>query len=79
AAKTGATEVIVAGGAEIYRAALPLADRIELTEVALTPDGDARFPALDPAAWEEVARVGPERGPKDDADMVFVTLRKRGS
>lgn len=74
AARDGVEAVIVAGGAAIYRAALPYADRIELTEVALTPDGDARFPALDAAGWRETARSLPVRGENDDAAMVFITF-----
>jgi len=45
------TEVFVAGGGEIYRAALNHADRAIITEIDLTPDGDAFFPLLDPAQW----------------------------
>lgn len=52
----GETEAFVVGGGEIYREALPLADRLELTLVHATFDGDARFPEFDPAAWTEVAR-----------------------
>ena len=48
--------VCVIGGAEIYALFLPLADRIELTEIATTPEGDISIPALDKADWQEVAR-----------------------
>lgn len=44
----------VIGGAEIYRLFLPLATRIELTEVHLSPPGDAVVPPFD--GWREVAR-----------------------
>ena len=46
-----ATEVFIAGGGEIYRATLNRADRAIITEIDLTPEGDAFFPALDPAQW----------------------------
>lgn len=52
---SNAAEVMVIGGGEIYRAALPRADRIELTEVQGGFDGDAHF-AFDRALWREVAR-----------------------
>lgn len=39
------------GGGEIYAQAIALADRLELTEVEAEPDGDARFPPLEAAAW----------------------------
>jgi dihydrofolate reductase len=45
-------EVMVAGGETIYRAVLPKADRLYITHVELSPEGDARFPAIDPEEWE---------------------------
>jgi dihydrofolate reductase len=47
-------DVSVIGGAEIYALLLARADRIELTEVHLSPDGDAIVPAF--TGWREVAR-----------------------
>ncbi len=46
-------EIMVIGGAEIYRAALPLARRIYLTSVHGEIEGDAHFPALDRGDWSE--------------------------
>jgi dihydrofolate reductase len=57
-----AAEAFVIGGGQIYAAALPLADAVVATEIDRDVDGDAHFPALDPADWIEVsreARVGP--------------------
>jgi dihydrofolate reductase len=71
-----APHVMVIGGAEIYRLFLPLADRIELTEVALEPAGDAVIDYPDPAEWREIAR---EDYPADDAGRPaysFVTLTR---
>lgn len=50
-----APHVWVIGGAEIYRLFLPLADRIELTEVHLSPEGDARLEGR-LEGWSEVSR-----------------------
>jgi dihydrofolate reductase len=47
--------VMIIGGAEIYERALPLASRIELTQVHRAFDGDARF-ELDRTGWKETAR-----------------------
>ena len=41
------SEISVVGGAEIYKAALPFADRVELTQVHLTVAGDTRLPPAD--------------------------------
>ena len=79
AGEMGTDEIIIAGGEEIYRALLDRTDLIELTEVALELEGDAHFPALDPAEWREIARVTPPRGEKDEADFAFVTLARRGA
>jgi dihydrofolate reductase len=53
-------DVMVIGGGEVYAQALPLADAVSLTEVHLSPRGDARFPSLDPADWREVSREAHE-------------------
>ncbi len=50
-----AVNVMVIGGGEIYREALPRADRIELTEVHRAIEGDAHF-AFDRSGWREIAR-----------------------
>ena len=44
------------GGAEIYNLFLPLADRIELTEIAAQPEGDTSVPDFDVAEWDELSR-----------------------
>jgi dihydrofolate reductase len=72
-----APHVMVIGGAEIYRLFLPLADRIELTEVALEPKGDAVIDYPDAADWREATR---EDHPADEAGRPaysFVTLARR--
>lgn len=75
AAKAGVEEVCVIGGAQLYEATLPLADRIVLTEVDLEPDGDAHF-RFDRAAWREVSSERVATGPKDDADFTVRVLEK---
>lgn len=49
-------DVMVAGGAEVYAAALEVADEQVLTEVHLEPDGDVHYPAFDRAEWTEARR-----------------------
>lgn len=56
ARRAGETEALVAGGAEIYRQALPQADRFYLTEVDAEPPGDTYFPDWDRAPWTETDR-----------------------
>jgi dihydrofolate reductase len=59
-----APEVFVAGGSGIYRAALPYADRLQLTRIEQEFAGDAFFPEVDFTGWRLTAeeRFGPEPG-----------------
>ena len=79
ARETGAAGIALVGGGDVYAQALPVTDRVELTEVRLAPDpaGAVLFPELPTADWVEVGRVAGERGAKDEADFDFVTLRRR--
>ena len=72
-----ATEIAVIGGAEIYAQWMDIADRLEITEVHARPDGDTRFPAVNMAEWDEVARTRNPAGPHDSADYSYVTYRRR--
>jgi dihydrofolate reductase len=49
-------DAYIAGGAEVYRQTLGIADRLEITEVDLSPEGDTWFPPVDWSQWREVAR-----------------------
>jgi len=51
AAGRGDDEAFVAGGAEIYTLALPLADRLYLTRIEAPFEGEARFPEFDESGW----------------------------
>ncbi len=52
----GVSEITIIGGAEIYRAVLPRADRIYLTEVHEAVEGDTVFPDYDRDEWNETSR-----------------------
>ena len=70
-------EVCVIGGGEIYRAALPAADVIYLTEVHHSFEGDAHFPPLSPTDWREETRERHEADEQHAYAFSFVTLRRR--
>lgn len=55
-------EVFVIGGAEIYGQALPLAQRLYLTEVAQDFAADAFFPEFSPGDWTEISRSATNNG-----------------
>ncbi len=78
AAASGAQEIFVIGGGEIYALALPLAHRLELTEVDAEFPGDAYFPDFDRGAWREVHRES--RAPEGPGGLSFdfATYDRRG-
>lgn len=69
-ALAGPTEVFIVGGGEIYQQAMPFADRLMLTEVEQSPDGDVVFPTIEPAHWRETARQAHE-------GFAFVTYERK--
>jgi dihydrofolate reductase len=74
----GASEIIVAGGGEIYAQTIGISHRLYITEVDLTPHCDAQFPPIDASQWREVKRENGVRGPRDAADFVFVDYERAG-
>jgi dihydrofolate reductase len=74
---TGASEAFVIGGAEIYRAMLPACERLVITEIGQSFEGDAFFPALDPAQWREMSRAQQPPGGEPPLDFSFVEYARR--
>jgi dihydrofolate reductase len=70
------TDIMVIGGAAIYAQAMPFADRLEITRIHKTAEGDAAFPAIDPALWREASREPHPAGANDDAAFDFVSYIK---
>jgi dihydrofolate reductase len=70
-------EIITAGGGEIYAQTIGRADRMYITEIDLAPEGDVRFPRIDPAMWREVSREKPGRGERDEAEFAFVEYERK--
>lgn len=75
-AAQGAAEIFVIGGAEIYVLALPLADRLQLTEVDVSIDGDAYFPEFDRSAWRELWRESRTTEGSEHLRYDFVTYER---
>jgi dihydrofolate reductase len=68
--------VCVIGGAEICRLFLDQADKIELTEVHASPDGDTMLDVFDPAIWQEMQRED-HAAENGTPAYSFVTLLRR--
>lgn len=77
AVKRGTDAIMLIGGSDIFAAGLPLADRLEITHVHASPEGDVTFPAIDPQVWREVSRSEHSAGPQDDAGFAVVTYMRR--
>jgi dihydrofolate reductase len=78
AGKTGAQEIMIIGGGQIYKAALPIADRIYLTRIKAVLAGDATFPVIDPDIWRTVSMTALPRA-TDDAYAAEVLVLERKS
>ena len=70
-AARGDDEIMVIGGADIFREALPRASRIYLTIVEASPEGDVLMPDIDMSAWRETSS---ERFPPDDKHAFAFTF-----
>lgn len=73
----GEEEVFVIGGGEIYRQAMPLADRLYITHVGVSVEGDTRFPAILPEVWREVRREEFARGKDFEPPFSFVDYERK--
>ncbi len=73
----GADEVMVIGGGEIYRQAMPLADRLYISHVALSPEGEVFFPEIDPAIWQVSDRLEVLPSEKDAAAYKICVYTRR--
>lgn len=71
-----ANEVMIGGGAEIYRQALEIADRMYLTVVALKPEGDAFFPPINFEQWRAAGEINVAPHPGDTASFRVRVYRR---
>lgn len=76
-AAAGEGEVFVIGGGEIYREALPRADRVYFTRVHAVIDGDVTFPELPQSEWQETFRERHEADERNAYAFTFLTYERR--
>ncbi|WP_405229288.1 dihydrofolate reductase [Lentisalinibacter sediminis] len=74
-----ADEVMVIGGAALYREALPLARRIYLTRLHRPFEGDSRFPSLDNADWRAAERQDFPGGEERELGYSYLTLERKAA
>ncbi|KKB13030.1 diacylglycerol kinase [Devosia geojensis] len=77
AARDGADEVMIVGGGEIYRQAISLADRLYISHVALSPEGDVTFPVIEASEWKVVEEPDVPPGEKDGAAFRVKVYERR--
>lgn len=70
-------ELFIAGGTEIYRQMLPLADRLYLTYVHEDFEGDALFPAFDESGWGIISREDRQPDPDNAHSYTFVVYDRK--
>jgi dihydrofolate reductase len=76
AKQTGDEEIFIIGGAEIFRQSLGYANRIYLTVIHHSFEGDVFFPEIDRTQWKETTRI---QGPVDEKNKYphdYITLDK---
>tara|TARA_R110002111_G_scaffold236825_2_gene298150 strand:+ start:248 stop:745 length:498 start_codon:yes stop_codon:yes gene_type:complete len=73
----GAEEVMIMGGASLYRQCLPLADTIYLTQVQAQLDGDTWFPDWDKQQWHEVSKEMHLADEKNEYPYSFIVYERK--
>ena len=72
----GGEEASIIGGAQIFDSALPLAERLIVTEIAHSFACDTFFPPIDPAVWVETGREA-HRSEANGFDFAYVTYQRK--
>ena len=70
------SQPFIIGGGEIYKIAMDISDRIELTRVHHHFEGDTSFPKIDKSKWTESNRILNKKDDKHDYDFTFITYNK---
>ncbi|MCX6723736.1 MAG: type 3 dihydrofolate reductase [Candidatus Staskawiczbacteria bacterium] len=70
-------ELMICGGASVYKQFLPLAQKLYLTYVHASPEGDTYFPEVNLAEWKEVKREDHKSDEKNKHDYSFVILERK--
>jgi len=70
-------EVFICGGASVYKQFLPMAQKLYLTYVHASPEGDTYFPEVNMQEWKEIWREDHKADDKNAYDYSFVILGKK--
>lgn len=72
-----AREVMIAGGASVYKQFLPVADKMYLTIIDATPEGDVYFPEYDESKWREVKKESHPANDQNEYSYTFLVMERR--
>jgi len=72
-------EVFIIGGAQVYREAIGWADKLYLTKVHVSPEGDVFFPEIDYSEWTELSHISVKKNDRNDYDYEILELIKRST
>jgi dihydrofolate reductase len=75
-ASRGDKQPFIIGGGEIYKQALPIADKIELTRVHESFEADAFFPEINPKVWKETHNTFHQKDANHDYKFSFITYER---
>lgn len=73
----GVPELMICGGASVYRQFLPLSQKLYLTYVKASPEGDTYFPEVSPTEWKEISREDHKSDAKNSYDYSFAILERK--
>jgi len=79
AACSGDEEIFIVGGAELYAQALPLVNKLYITEIKQDVEGDAHFPEFNCADWQKISHEKRRQETPQPLEYHFVTYRRNGS
>lgn len=71
ATRDGVDEIFINGGGEIYRQAMPLAERLYITHVDAEPEGDTNFPDISASEWDSTVLDDVRPGERDSANFTM--------
>lgn len=76
AKELGETEAFILGGGEIYRQSIVMSDKLYITEVHESFDGDTSFPEIDKSNWKEISRDDRDKDEQHAHDFSFVVYER---
>ncbi len=72
----GTDEMMIIGGGQVYDATLSVVDRVYLTRVHASPEGDAYFPDLEENGWRKISEESCPKGAKDDYEHSYIVYER---